>query len=284
MQIIESLISAGFTRVIVLDGEECNQSPECSVLLAIWPYEAQREPDTDDAWIHPYYYASQRAYTASSAIAEEFADQGVTLRDDILLKPIFARLPGFSQGRSTLSFIESVGSRFHVQTLTVSPALPPTHHLEEQDHPLHCGDCRRCVDACPTNALENGVFHRERCIRNWQMSGKSVPVELRAAMGRSLVGCDICQMACPHNQPLEKGEGQSIPLEHLLGEPKAAAAMLRPLIGANLAIPNRILSQACLIAGCSGNQTLTEQLQKLTQHPSAVVAEHARWALAQIHP
>lgn len=284
MALVKRLCDAGFSRVVVLDGAACEEAPDSSVLLALWRYEAESAPGTADAWIHPYYFASQQAYMAASAIARELAADGVALRDDIRLKPIFARLPGFSQGRNTLSYVEDFGSRFHVQTLTVTPRIPATHQLMEAPHELHCGDCRRCVSACPTNALEGGVFHRERCIRNWQMSGQPVPEPIRCRMGNSLIGCDVCQRVCPHNSPVVGKTAERLSLETILSSPKEAFAALRPLIGANLSIPNRVLSQACLLAGCSGRRELSELLQPLTRHPSPVVSEHAKWALEALLP
>lgn len=281
VDIITELHARGFARVIVLDGPACGYPEAESVLLAVWPYEAEASPDRG-AWVHPYYRASQQAYEAASAMAKAHAEEGVALRDDIRVKPIFARLAGFSQGRNTLSCLESFGSRFHVQILTMTPGIPATHRLDAEEHPRHCGSCRKCVEACPTNALENGVFHRERCLRNWQMSGQPVPEELRIHMGSLLIGCDVCQQVCPHNAPAKEASSAPLDMAWLLSSPKEAAQMLRPQIGANLSIPNRLLGQACLMAGCKGDASLLPRLTELSKHPSPTVAAHAAWAAEQI--
>ena len=168
---VEALLDSGFHHVVVLDGTECGLDAEQSLILALWCYEAEKQPASDGAWIHPYYFASQKAYTAASSLVKSGAFPGLALRDEIRVKPIFARLPDFSQGTNTISYIRGIGSRFHVQILTYTPRLPATAHLLSENKPLHCGECRKCVEACPTNALEGGVFHRERCIRNWMMVG-----------------------------------------------------------------------------------------------------------------
>lgn len=283
MDIVKELMDAGFGRVIVLDGQECGQQDAGSVLLALMPYQAEKEPFADDAWIHPYYYASQRAYRLADDIAKAHAADGVLWREDILLKPIFARLEGFTQGRNTLSYTEDYGSRFHVQILTLKEAIPPTHHLQEARHELHCGECHRCVDACPTNALEGGIFHRERCLRNWQVSGQIYPEQVREKMGNRLIGCDVCQRVCPHNHAPE-GETQPIPvtLEEILDHPKQAAIELRKYIGATITMFNRVLGGACIVAGCTGRVDLLPRLEELTESPSEAVAAHARWAVEQI--
>ncbi len=283
MDIIEELLQAGFARVVVLDGEECGYPEAGSVLLALWPYEVERVPYAEDAWIHPYYYSSQRAYRAADDIAKAHADEGVLWRDDVLVKPIFARLEGFTQGRNTLSYTTDFGSRFHVQVLTTKEVLPPTQHLQAEKHDLHCGDCHRCEAACPTNALEGGVFHRERCLRNWQVSGQIYPEEVREKMGNRMIGCDECQRCCPHNRAPE-GETHPIPvsLEEILNNPKAAAIELRKYIGATITMFNRVLGGACIVAGCTGRIDLLSRLMELTVSPSEAVANHARWAVEKI--
>ncbi len=283
MDIVKELLEGGFGRVIVLDGAECGYPDAGSVLLALMPYEPEKVPYAEDAWIHPYYYASQRAYRMADDIAREHAAEGVRWRDDVLVKPIFARLPGFSQGRNTLSYTEEYGSRYHVQMLTAEEQLPPTHHLEDERHGLHCGDCHRCEAACPTNALERGVFHRERCLRNWQVSGQIYPEAVREKMGNRLIGCDECQRCCPHN-PAPEGETVPIPvpLEDILDHPKQAAIELRDSIGATITMFNRVLGGACIVAGCTGRIDLLPRLEELTESPSEAVATHAKWAVEQI--
>lgn len=284
MELLKELQEAGFARIIVLDADECGYPDAGSVLLAIWPYEAEMVPYSDDAWIHPYYYSSQRAYRAADDIAKAHASEGVLWRDDVLVKPIFARLEGFSQGRNTLSYTKEFGSRFHVQVLTTKEKLIPTLHLQQEQHELHCGDCHRCEAACPTNALEGGVFHRERCLRNWQVSGQIYPEEVREMMGNRLIGCDECQRCCPHNH-VPAGETHPIPvsLEEILNNPKSAAIELRNYIGATITMFNRVLGGACIVAGCTGRRDLLPRLMELTESPSEAVAAHAKWAVERIN-
>lgn len=277
--LVNRLLEAGFDRVIVLSGADCGHAEHGSVVIALWGYVAEARPAEGGAWIHPYYDASQQAYQAAKGVVQSM--EGAQLRDDIRVKPIFARLPGFAQGHNTLSYVDGLGSRFHVQIIATDEPLPPTHRLEGAPHPLHCGDCRRCLEACPTGAIGENGFHRERCLRNWMMSGKPVPTEARA-MGNRLIGCDDCQRCCPKN-PVPKGEAHvAVPLEDLLADPGAACAMLRERIGANLSIPNRVLSQACLIAGSTRREDLKPLLAALADHPSETVREHASWALEQM--
>lgn len=92
---VEALLDSGFHHAVVLDGAECGLDAEQSLILALWCYEAEKQPASDGAWIHPYYFASQKAYTAASSLVKSGAFPGLALRDEIRVKPIFARLPDF---------------------------------------------------------------------------------------------------------------------------------------------------------------------------------------------
>ncbi|WDV47028.1 tRNA epoxyqueuosine(34) reductase QueG [Clostridiaceae bacterium M8S5] len=63
-----------------------------------------------------------------------------------------------------------------------------------------CGECNKCVLACPTGALNEGYeFDANKCISYLTQTKKDIPYELRDKMGISIYGCDICQEACPYN-------------------------------------------------------------------------------------
>lgn len=283
MDMLARLMELGFARTIVLDGPSCGVA-EKTLILALWVYEMEAEPSQEEAWIHPYYRISHHAYQAARRFVEECVAIGlpVALRDDVRLKPIFARLPGFSQGRNTLSYIEGVGSRFYVKTFSVDMAMEPTAELESENHALHCGECHRCTEACPTGAIADDGFHVDRCIRYWMLSGKAAPEEVRSAMGNRFIGCDECQRCCPHNHQSTAQAGETVPLLRLLTEPKVMSEELKNVIGVNLTLPNRLLAQSCLIAGNSGRKDLLPVLENLKEHPSEAVRTHAEWAAENI--
>lgn len=279
MEVVQSLLNAGFERVLVLDGPSCGIA-EKTLLLAVMPYVAEKQVAERGAWIHPYYFASQRAYLAAKHLVEEAKEAGVplTLRDEVRVKPIFARIPTMTQGRNTLSYLDGIGSRFHVQIFALDEPLAPNSVLDEEPHALHCGQCTLCYQMCPTGAIDAEGFHRERCLRNWQLGGKVIRKELRSVMGHRLIGCDNCQRCCPHNPPPSGETGEIVDVAALLESPKAACEVLKERIGANLALPNRVLAQVCLIAGNDPEQEHTSAVSALRGHPSPVVAEHAAWA------
>lgn len=283
MDVLARLKELGFARTIVLDGPSCGVQ-EKTLILALWTYEMEAQPAKVEAWIHPYYRISHYAYQAARQFVAEGVEAGlpVALRDDVRLKPIFARLPGFSQGRNTLSYIDGVGSRFYVKTFSLDVDMEADVRLEEVKHELHCGSCRRCMEACPGGAITEDGFVVEKCIRHWMLSGKTAPETVRNVMGNRLIGCDECQRCCPHNHEPKAEAGETVPLLRLLEEPKAMSEELKDVIGVNMTLPNRLLAQGCLIAGNSGRDDLLPALEKLCTHPSEAVREHAAWAMENI--
>jgi epoxyqueuosine reductase len=99
-------------------------------------------------------------------------------------------------GKNTLLITRRHGSWVVLGTLVTDVELEPTPSLA-----LDCGECRLCIDACPTGALdEPGTLDSTRCLSYWTQASASVPEDYRAHLGAQVYGCDICQDVCPWNR------------------------------------------------------------------------------------
>lgn len=99
-------------------------------------------------------------------------------------------------GRNGLLITEEYGSFVYLGEIV-------TNIVFEPDEPgvFGCGDCTRCVTACPTKALlSDGRMNAQRCLSYQTQTKGLMPNEYRKKMRNVIYGCDICQLVCPYNQ------------------------------------------------------------------------------------
>jgi epoxyqueuosine reductase len=103
-------------------------------------------------------------------------------------------------GKNTLLITRRFGSWVVLGTLVTTVEVGRTAPLN-----LDCGSCRLCIDACPTDALdEPGTLDATRCLSYWTQTANDIPAPYREELGSSVYGCDICQDVCPWNRGVEK--------------------------------------------------------------------------------
>jgi epoxyqueuosine reductase len=103
-------------------------------------------------------------------------------------------------GKNTLLITRRFGSWVVLGTLVTDTQIEASPPLE-----LDCGSCTRCIDACPTGALDEvGVLDSTRCLSYWTQAPGPIPEPYREAFADHVYGCDICQDVCPWNRGIEK--------------------------------------------------------------------------------
>jgi epoxyqueuosine reductase len=117
-----------------------------------------------------------------------------------LVERVYAKYAGLGwQGKNTCLIHESLGSWFFLGVILTSLDLPRKEWA--QPMPDRCGSCTRCIDACPTEALEPYRMDASRCIAYLTIEKRGpIAPELAGKAGRNVFGCDICQEVCPWNR------------------------------------------------------------------------------------
>jgi len=116
-------------------------------------------------------------------------------------------------GKHTLLIDPRHGSWMVLGGIATTMSLEPTD--AEQDEQDHCGTCTRCIDACPTGAIEPWKVDARKCISYLTIEHEGlIDPDLAVGMGDWIFGCDICQEACPYNAP--RGDGASASRVHPL--------------------------------------------------------------------
>ncbi len=107
-------------------------------------------------------------------------------------------------GKNTSLIVPGVGSCVYLVEILTTACLGPTAPLPESA--WSCGACTRCLDACPTGALEAPYrLDAGKCLSYLTIEQKA-PVDAGTGrfMGSCILGCDRCQEVCPHNEGMDQ--------------------------------------------------------------------------------
>ncbi len=185
-----------------------------------------------------------------------------------------------SQGEGSWLFLGSIYTTLDL------PIDPPG-----QDR---CGSCDACQRACPTDAFPAPYrLDARRCVSYLTIEHKGpIPVDLRPGIGNRIYGCDDCLAVCPWNKFAEQAHA------HRAFLPRAE--LVAPHLGDLLDLDdagfremfagspikrigrNRMIRNAAIAAGNSGDPLFAAALEALLADEDAVVAEAASWALGRL--
>jgi epoxyqueuosine reductase len=187
----------------------------------------------------------------------------------------------------------TAGSWFFLGELYTDLALPVDTPAEN-----HCGDCVRCLAACPTGAIVGPYqVDARRCISYLTIELRgAIPEPLRPQLGNRIFGCDDCQEVCPWNRFARPSSEPDFRPRHGLD----TAGLLELFLWTEQDFERRTEGSAIRRTGYAGwlrniavalgnsdpdnrlRKQVVAALQARREHPSALVREHADWALKRL--
>jgi epoxyqueuosine reductase len=150
------------------------------------------------AWSDPYDRLRTSLGRVRDALRGDGARAAVYVDANHHVDREAARRAGLTfYGKNTMAIAPGTGSFAALGAVITDAALVSATPAPVRDG---CGSCTRCIDACPTGALdEPGVLDATRCLSYWTQSRQPAPPDVAAALGDRVYGCDICQDVCPWN-------------------------------------------------------------------------------------
>jgi epoxyqueuosine reductase len=203
---------------------------------------------------------------------------------------VYAQYAGIGWiGKNTCVINPEIGSWLFLSEILCSLPLAPDAPALDQ-----CGNCRLCLDSCPTGAIVDPyVVDATRCLSYLTIEIKGpMPIEDRESLGRHAYGCDICQEVCPWNARPADSAGAAGPwLPRPAFDGRSIAELWRtPDAELRASLKNSAMSRAGILglrrnvavcAGATGDADALLALREV-QEPTCddpVVAEHVHWAL-----
>jgi len=195
------------------------------------------------------------------AILESMVDTGVLVDRAVAERAGI----GFS-GKNCAVISPKWGSWIYLGEMVTNIPFPPDQAVEDG-----CGDCTKCLDACPTGALVGpGQLNAQACISYLTQTKGFLSEEYMTKIGNRLYGCDTCQVVCPIN----KGKSWNH-RPQMLPDPEIVKPLLMPILD----LSNRELKERFGSKEASAVPKLIEIVLKETRPE---MRGTAAWALGKI--
>jgi epoxyqueuosine reductase len=155
---------------------------------------------------------------AQKLVARAGGDVKVFVDTAPLMEKPLAQAAGMGwQGKHTVLVSRDLGNWLFLGVILTTLGIQP-----DEPEIDHCGSCRRCLSACPTNAFPSPyVLDSRRCISYLTIEHKGpIDRELRPLMGNRIYGCDDCLAVCPWNKFAEIGREAKLQARDDLNAPK----------------------------------------------------------------
>ena len=192
-------------------------------------------------------------------------------------------------GKHTNLINKDGGSWFFLGEIYTNLALPI-----DTPASAHCGDCRQCIDICPTQAIVGEYqLDARRCISYLTIELRgSIPIELRTMIGNRIYGCDDCQAVCPWNrfasmspEPDFKARQQldtSSLLELFSWSEETFLTKTEGSAIRRIGYQCWLRNIAVALGNSDGGEAVVQALIKKLKQCSELVHEHIEWALSNL--
>jgi epoxyqueuosine reductase len=208
----------------------------------------------------------------------------------VMEKPLAAAAGLGWQGKHTNLVSRSMGSWLFLGAVFTDLEIAP-----DAPHKDHCGECRRCLDVCPTKAFPAPyALDARRCISYLTIEHKGpIPHEFRTAIGNRIYGCDDCLAVCPWNKFAQAAREARLQARDDLKAPALAelaalddSAFRARFSGSPIKRTgrDRFVRNVLIAIGNSGEPALAAAARRLLDDPSPLVRGAAAWALRRLAP
>ena len=207
----------------------------------------------------------------------------------VLEKPLAVKAGLGWMGKHTNVLSRDAGSWFFLGEIYTDLPLEETGSVSE-----HCGQCRACIDVCPTQAiLAPYTLDARRCISYLTIEHQgSIPLELRPLMGNRIYGCDDCQLICPWNRFAQTSPEADFAVRNGLDSARLSTLFqwnepefMRKLEGSpirRIGYERWLRNIAVALGNAPASKATLDLLQsKQVEVESVLVQEHIQWAIDQ---